>query len=853
MLRLHALACLAASLWVACDHDAGPPDEVCDRDPLIAGCTPPEPPFPGLSANVEIVRDASGVPHIYASSDADALYGAGYMQAFDRLFQMDLMRRHALGRRAEVLGPAYVNEDRIIRVIDIPRWGRTNAAALRRDDPGTYALAQAWVAGVNRRIREVRSGAAPMPPEFTELGYEPDEWETSDAFAVGKLLLFGNANQLPYDILSAIIAQYLPDLDRRVGLMLPIRDSFVLPEDERPWPARPGSRAAPELPPITEEARQPLPGDAEERLARFFANFRELMPGASNNWAIDGRFTANGRPLIAGDPHQPLQSPSLFWMHHLNSADAGGTLNVIGFSFVGAPGVHLGHNARVAWTATTNYPDTMDLWDVRPGIGGTVFVAGEEIAIRVRRETIAVAGADAVVIDVEEVPGYGVLLPDDLAPIPVGRPGRRLLFSWTGFGPTHEFESFLAIDRASTLDEFDAAVDRNEIGNFNFVAADATGWTYRSTPRVPDRGVLGSMRPFGVLDGDDRRAFWTRGDLDLARLPHSRGSTRGWIVSANNDPFGFTADGAVDDDPWYFGAYFDPGLRSAVIEDRIARLVARGGVTIEEMQQLQDNTFSILAEDVLAALIETWAARDRDPMLEAWRDRRDLDELVQRLAAWDRRMERGSSEAVIANAYMFLLARRVLRDDLSFVFEPILDSSPAYVLKILSNALRGRVPRPDEVFAGEPRAVSLVRALDETAAYLVERFGGTTAAYTWGDVHGTDFRSIWGSRLHGGWVSTDGAEGTVNVSSTAFFESGGRPRARFDAHGGPIFRMTAGFAEDGTPEAWVNAPRGVSGDPASPHWDDLLEDWIENRYRRLLFRRAEIDAGPTERMTLAPE
>jgi penicillin amidase len=843
-----ALAVLALA---ACDPSREPPGALCDRDPLIPGCTPPEPPFPGLLAPVEILRDDSGIPHVFAQNDADAYYASGYVQAFDRLFQMDLVRRRALGRRAEVLGAEAIGEDRMIRVLDIPRWGRTNAAATLREDPARYQLAQAWVAGVNRRIREVRSGAAPMPREFEALGYQPEEWQVADAFAVGKLLLFGNANQLSYDILSSIIHEYLPDLDARIGLMLPVRDSFILPEDERP--RRSNNSARPQLPPTLPRALRPLPDDAEQRIRRFFAVFSGLRPGASNSWAVDGRHTANGRPWIAGDPHQPFQSPSLFWIHHLNSADAGGSLDVIGWSFVGAPGVHLGHNRHVVWTATTNYPDTMDLWDVLPGPNGGVMIAGTEVPIQIRHETIAVAGRSPVELDVEDVPGYGVLLPDDIVPLPIGRPGRRLLFAWTGFQPTHEFLSFDAIGRAQTLDEFDAAVDRNEIGNFNFLAASANGITYRSTPAVPDRGAPRGIRPFLVLDGDDPRTFWTLGRLDLARLPHSRGGSHGWLVTANNDPFGFTADGRIEGDPWYFGAYFDPGFRSARIEAEIARLVDRGGVTIEDMQALQDDTYSILADDVVPILVETWASRTRDRVLEPWRHRDDLDALVTRLASWDRRMERVSSEAVIFNAYVFFLAQRVLQDDLSIVFEPILDASPAYMFKFLSNALRGRAPQSDAIFAGEPRSVSIVRALEETETYLIERFGSASTGYRWGDVHGSAFRSIWGPRLDGGRVPTDGAEGTVNVSGSSFFDAEGRPRPSLDALSGPLFRMVAGFAEDGTPEAWANMPRGVSGDPESEHWDDLHEDWVENRYRRLRFRRSDVETAPHERMILSPE
>jgi penicillin amidase len=842
--HLARFALAASSLALAACHDP-PSDAECDADPLIEGCAPPEPAFPPLSAAVEIIRDGSGVPHVFATTDADAYYASGYMQAFDRLFQMDLTRRQALGRRAEVLGADFIDDDRLVRIVDLPRWGRTNAIALLRDDPVGYELVQAWTAGVNRRIREVVSGAAPLPPEFTSLGYMPEEWTVADGFTVGRLLLFGNANQLQFDILTSILDHYLTDLPPRLLPAMPMRDAFVVPPDERPT-----TLSLPLTPPFTgpmAHADRPLPPDARERLTRFVRSLEIFRTRGSNNWAIDGAHTATGRPLIAGDPHQGLTSPGIFWLHHMRSDEE---LDVVGWSFVGTPAVQLGHNRSIAWTATTSYPDMMDLWEVAPHHDG-VMIAGHAVEVVRRLETIEVAGGVPVPLVLEDVPGYGVLLPIDFVPLPIGRVDRRLLFNWTGFRPTHEGTGFHQVDVSTSIDDFDAAIDLMETGAFNFIAADATGITYRSSPLVPIRpaGIL----PYVLLDGDDPDTFWTGGYLDAARLPHSRATARGWIASANNDPFGFLADGSIESDPWYFGVYFDPGTRASRIESEIARLVAAGPVTVADMQALQADTYSIFAEDFVPELVATWATVPTDPMLVPFRGRPELDDLVTRLSTWNRRMDRLLAEPVVFNAFTFFLARRVLADDFSIAFEPILGESPAYVMKFLSNVLRGRAPGSASFFAGEARQVSIARALEETATYLMTQFGSTTTGYTWGMIHGTRFPSIHGTRLDGNWVATDGGEGTVDVSSTGFFDSSGDPNVRLESGGGAVYRMVAGFRADDRPEAFFNMARGVSGEPTTSHWDDLHLDWIETTYRPLLFDRTEVEAGPTENMTLMPE
>ena len=841
--------------------DAGPPD--CDLEPLYPGCTPEEPPAPELSAAVEIVRDDMGVPHLFAATDSDAMFASGYMQATDRLFQMELTRRRAYGTRAEVLGEGYVDSDRTIRVMNIAHWGRVNAALMLRQDPDTYALVQAWVAGVNRRIEEVRDGEAPRPYGLgeAELDLVPEPWTVADAFTVGKLILFGNAGQIEYDILATVIRDYVSSLEGRLPLLAPIRDVHTLPPEERPEGV--GMTLAPSTPP--EEAPTP-PAELAAGLMRLHERLAIFPRGASNNWAIDGSHTANGRPLIAGDPHQGLGSPSLMWMQHMHSAAADG-LDVVGFNFVGTPSVQLGHNAHVAWTATTTYPDYMDLWAVRQ-IGDEIVLGDERLPIVMRREEIRVRGeAEPRVVMLEDVPGHGVLLPADfIGDVTIGI-GRRLLFGWVGFAPTHEALGFARFDRARTLEEFEAAADIMEIGAFNFVAASAEGIAYRSSPRVPIRvGAIGPGRlPYALLDGDDAGSLWSGDFLPQSMLPHSRGGARGWIATANNEPYGLVGDGSAVGDPFYFGVYFDPGTRAARIEEEITRLVAErdGGITVEDMQVLQDDSHSEFADDLVPALIEAWDARASDASLAAYRDREDLALLVELLRGWDRRMERDAAAPVVFDAYAFYLAGLVLEDDMSVVFQPILSASSVFMLKFLSLVITGRIEAADS-FLQEGRTLLLVRALERAAVFVTERFGGVGPAehpYTWGDFHGTRFAPIWSEpgseRLDGGWTPTDGGDGTVNVSDSQFF-SGGAAVERLESDSGAIYRLTARIASDGVPEAFVNVPRGVSGDPDSRHFDDLHTDWQAHVYRPLLFRRADLEAdcaregAVCETTTLAP-
>lgn len=805
--------------------------------------------FTGLSAPVEVRRDDAGMVHVYAQTDADAFFASGVMQASDRLFQMELVRRRALGRSAEVFGESKRDEDKLVRTVGIPRWGRENAALTADEHPETHLLAEAWTAGVNRVVDEIANGTRPMPAAFTEMGITPERWDVNDGYAVGKLILFGNANQIEFDILSTALARFQPEALERIPLLAPLFDTFTTPVAS---PAFADEVGAPRRAPRGRRGGAPggeLPPDAGARLAAFAAVMESFRPGASNNWAVDGAHTATGRPMIAGDPHQGLTSPNIFWAHHMNSADAGGSLDVVGWSFVGTPGIQLGHNRHVAWTATTNYPDTMDLFDVVLPDERTVQIGGRTIATVDTEETIVVKGGEPETFVVREVPGHGVLFPTELLPLPIVGAGHGLLVAWTGFRPTREAHAFFSFDTATSLDDFEAAVDLMEIGCFNFVAASAEGITYRSSPVVPLRQDPQRHPPYTMLDGSDPTAAWTGAALPPEQMPRSRGEGRGFIATANNDPFGFTRDGAIEGDPWYFGVYFDPGTRQTRIVQRLEQAIGDdGAVTLDEMKSIQGDVRSLLAAEIVPLVAEVWAEAPDSDEAAAIRARTDVARVVDRLGDWDLGMTRDQVAPVAFNALSYFLTREVASDDLGLFFGPVADQQPIYILKFGLLALR----HPERGAVQDGRSIAVLRALAATADWLEQRFGDAAETTTWGDVHGSRFASVGPPSLDGGWVATDGSDGTVNVASARFFGDGNGERDRLSSRGGAVYRMVAAIDEDGVPRAELNMPRGMVGDPASPHWDDLEGDWIAGSYRPLLFRRAEVDAATTEASTLEP-
>ncbi|RLB61754.1 MAG: hypothetical protein DRI90_10660 [Deltaproteobacteria bacterium] len=822
---------------------------------------------PGLrlpTAPVEILIDDRGVSHIYAQNDEDLFFAYGYQTASDRLLQLDMFRRFAYGRLSEVLGAFghgsagadSLTDDRFARIFNWQHWGKLDAELMEQQEPEHYQLTSAWVAGINKRIAEVNAGEVPLPFGFgpDDLDYQPEPWDRVDPYVVQKMAGFGLDQTILYEVFVTFVTQLAPDALASVNLFQPARPTYTLPVEDNPGAAAArspnhSSSGASRLACLTPP---PVISPAHEVAFQSLSRLNHIKPVGSNNWAVDGRHTESGTPIIAGDPHLGYDFSGITYAIHLNSMDGGGTFDVTGFGFAGAPGLFAGHNRKVAWTPTSAVADVMDLWAVEL-VDGKAKLGGELVDTVEREETIKIRDDDAEVIYVVDVPGYGVIMPSTLvgSPLPIAGTGKHLLVGWTGFKarPARYFRELM---RVQSLDEFEQAVLRMNEMTYNFVAADASGIAYRVGVDVPERNAIREgTEPFWTMDGDDPESLWTGTMLSPDRLPHTRAEQRGWIVTANNDPFGFTADGQVDNDPFYYGAIFVPGWRAARIEAEVERLISEGKITPADMQTLQMDAHSNLADDLIPVIVEAYDEVDIDPDLAEFVDREDLAILVQLLTVdWDRNMHRDSSGALAFHAFAHLVTAGVMEDDLSpILFELVLTAAPMYLLKIGMLTLTGQYPKGDDVMQ-EGRDRIVLDALAATAAFLTERFGGVDpSGYQLRDMKVSSMSHAFGRGVELMSTPTDGGESTINVSQNTFREDG-EILDQWVSHWGPIERQVMSFDAEGLPESYANFPLGNVADRDSPHFDDAMSGWTDGDYRKMLYERSEIEAAAEGRIDI---
>ena len=523
-----------------------------------------------VQGSVEIIRDRAGVPHVYAGHSADLFFGLGVAMAQDRLWQMDRLRRRALGRQAEVLGPAYLASDIAHRTVGIPAIAARNAETM---DGATRTLVEALVAGINRQIAAY--GAA-LPIEFLILDDEPDPFTVTDIVAIGRGIWWSLNGRIDR-IMAAEAAHRIADPELRLLYLTPeASEHLVLPS---------GAIAA------------------DPAVARTAAGTDDAT--GSNNWALSGSRTASGAPILAGDPHQPFWVPSSWYEYGLHGPED----DVAGAGHPGFPGLWWGSTGRTAWSITNNAASTRDLYreTVDPA-DPTRYRDGDRwVPFASRNETIAVRGAPAHSLTVRATvrgPVVNALVP---AMEPAGDP--PLSLRWVGAEDIDDIRAGIGLSRAKDWEGFRTALRDWSVAVFNFVYADAGGTIgYQMAGRIPIRGRI----TYGVRDAANPEDAW-HGYIPFEDLPTARNPASGALASANQRIV------PGDYHQPIYGAY-SQGHRGARLAEAFAGMQGAGrDATIALQNDIKNLRASGAVPHILALLADAEgpAAAIRD-MLAGW-------------------------------------------------------------------------------------------------------------------------------------------------------------------------------------------------------------------------------------------
>lgn len=425
--------------------------------------------LPGLSAAVTVQRDALGTVTIDAGNEADAMRALGYVHAQERYFEMDLMRRTAAGELAALFGPRAVELDKSRRIHRMRARVVRDQALIAGDK---QRVIQAYVEGVNAGLADLRT----RPWPYLLLRTQPVPWRAEDSALTGYAMYFdlhdsGNARELAL---------------WRLQSRLPAPLFNLLAHDGSRWDAPIAGRARGDatLPAASDLDLRRLPATRSAGAVRL----EDVAAIGSNNFAVAGALTRDGRAIVADDMHLGLRAPNIWFRARLRYADAkaaGGRVDVSGFTLPGLPTVVVGSNGHVAWGFTNGYGDWLDWRRERPcpRSGAT-----ERCEPTVRHdESIAVAGGEPVPFTVEES-AWGPILhrePD----------GTALALRWTAHLPGALNYGLSRFARAGSLDAALAHAEATAIPGQNLVIGDRRGRiAWRMLGPIPLRGEGCSTR-----------------------------------------------------------------------------------------------------------------------------------------------------------------------------------------------------------------------------------------------------------------------------------------------------------------------------------------------------------------------
>lgn len=553
----------------------------------------------GLAAPVEVRRDALGIAHIRAGGVRDAFFAQGFCHAQDRLFQMELNRRRALGRSAEWLGAGAFGADALARRLDVAGVSQRDAAALGDE---ARAMIEAYAAGVNAFM----ASGAPLAIEYQLLNATPEPWEGWHTIAVMRRLglLMGSvwfklwrAAALP------VAGEGVTSLRYDDGGA----DMLLLPHgaETHRWRAT-LVELAPAVAALMEDAAPDATG------------------GGSNNWAVSAAHSATGRPVLAGDPHRVFELPNMYAQGHLACPE----FDVIGLTVPGVPGFpHFAHNGRVAWCVTHGFADIHDVYVERfdPGARHALFRDNWEPVSR-RTETIAIRGEAPRDVEVVET-RHGPVIAGDPAR------GHALTLKSVQFAEIDSsFDCLPRMLRAETVEALFEATRGWGLIDHNLVAADTTqriGWLLRA--RVPKRGRENGWLPMPGWTGHHEWQGWIAHEA----MPVLHDPEGGVIVTANNRI-------VAEDHPDYLLTDCHPPYRAR----RVLALLEQAALRSPQgAAAIHGDVDSQPAADFIARL----AALTCEGAAETLR---------AELAGWDARMAADSVTATRYIAFRLALTRR---------------------------------------------------------------------------------------------------------------------------------------------------------------------------------------------------
>ena len=743
-----------------------------------------------LSETVTVRYDERGVPHIKAKNEADMYRALGYVQAQDRLFQMEMLRRLANGELAEVLGPGYLDSDKLFRTLGLGAVARDQAAAMNPASPASKALI-AYLDGVNQFQK-----SHPAPVEFDLLHLPQRPFTTADSYAVNAYFAYSFAAAFK----TAPVLTYIRD-----KLGPPYLAAF-----DTEWHPLGAVQSLAQGPSSTVPNQRVALADADWHALRQLAHISrsaDALAGitqfqGSNAWVISGQRTASGKPLLAGDPHLSFAAPSVWYEAQLSCPG----FDLYGHYMALSPHALLGHNEDFGWSLTLLENGDIDLIaeKVNPLNANQVWQQDHWVDLGARTETIHVKDAADVLIKVRQSP-HGPIVTDAVA---TGYGRTPIAMWWTYQQTDNTFaDALYALNRSDTRELARNAASQIHAPGLNVVWANASGdigwWAAALIPQRPD-----GVNPMFILDAGKGEAE-KLGFYNFNFNPQEENPPRGYIVSANQQP------ASVIPIP---GFYRLPD-RYMEIDRQLQDPKRRW--TVEDTKLLQLDACNGYPKRLLTELLPVM-----DQVLTDANERAFMEPLHK----WDGCFDENSVAATLFSQFSYELARAIFADKLDPEQFQSLLQSPALDLALPRLAADANAPWWVNTTTQriENRYETVRIAWSATLQHMEKLYGTNLLDWTWGKTHTLTHQHLLGTRFPYNRLFNVGPFFVPGGRETPSNFSGPIGPGPWAVTYGPSTRRIIDFAQPDQAQG-IN-PLGQSGVPFDRHYADQAKTFAEGGY-----------------------
>ena len=759
----------------------------------------------GIQSPVKIYRDAFGVPHIFAQNDADLFFAMGYVTAQDRLWQMDINRRAAMGTLSEIFGSRTLEIDRLIRTAGIPKIANELAQNI---SPKSKQILNAYAAGVNSFIEQNQDR---LPNEFVLLQYKPQPWTVEHSLAYQRLMAWSLEMAWRVDpVFGSLVEKVGAEKTRELRLDYPPGALTIMKSHYVQF------------------------YQLQDQLNKVAHQLTDLVGFAgsgfgSNSWVISGEKSVTGKPMLANDPHLTLQCPSLWYEIHLSAPG----IDCYGVSLPGIPGIVIGRNQIIAWGLTNVMADGCDFFieKMNEDNPSLYLYQGKWHEVTTIAEDIPVKDQSPVNLNISYTHQGPII--SDLHPA-LKSSSQAISMKWNGLMISDETYANYKIMKAQTWDDFTAGLQDFSVPAQNYIYADTAGNIgYYCAGSIPIR-----RRGKGLIPqpGWNKNFEW-KNYIPFRQLPHLFNPAEEMIITANNK--------VIDDNyPYFITTYWEPPYRA----QRIRELLSwKKKFSIDDFKLFQSDQYSIHSRSLMPIILDVLPKFEQKTKLRTY--------FCQTLQNWNYNLSADAVAPAIFEVFLSMLFKNIFTDEMGDSLYQSFVELPNIPIRITDNLLAtGNSSWFDNIHTPgttETMTDIILLSLEDTFDYLKTHCGETIYHWRWGNLHAVNFDHVLGKTsplnifFNIGSFPAGGSCTSVNNASYMLNKND------FQVVVGSSMRQIADLST-GPYKSLIVITTGQSGHPLDKHYKDQTQLWLNGEYHEAIIDSLRICNSGFDLLILEP-